>query len=102
MFVFIRTHTAIRVSTGQILKEHSRVELVTVFGRDSEKGFVPSAVMAFSKGCPLLPVACECGIFYDKQVGTNGMKFCLSSFFRSEIRYNESSSPVRFIRYGFE
>lgn len=55
-----------RVRIGQILKEHSRVEFVTIL-EGKVRVFVPSVVMAFSKGCPLLPVACDCGIHYDKQ-----------------------------------
>lgn len=84
--VYMNTH---RVRIGQILKEHSRVEFVTIL-EGKVRVFVPSAVMAFSKDCPLLPVACDCGINYDKQVGTNLIKFwpCFSIFWFTML-YND-------------
>lgn len=86
-----------RVRIARILKEHSRVQFVTVL-EGKVRVFVPSAVMAFSKGCPLLPVACDCGIHYDKQVGTNLIKFwpwlCV---FWSKMLYNDSISLTDFI-----
>jgi len=48
-----------RVRIGQILTERSRVEFVTIL-KGKVRVFVPSAVMAFSKGCPLLPVTAAC------------------------------------------
>jgi len=65
-------HNAMRVRIGQILTERSRVEFITIL-KGKVRVFVPSAVMAFSKGCP--SAACDCGMHYDKQVGTNLIKF---------------------------